>query len=216
MKTGFLSGLQTNAIVIDLREGFFRFLALAAMSIFAYRGMYNLVVDPTRLNVLLLTISETLTLIWLLLARRPKARDWSPLTVIISLTAGLGSGLISMQPGLAIIPLAVAAPLQCLALLMSVWGKLSLGRSFAILPANRGVVTAGAYRFVRHPIYAGYVTGHVVFLLSNFSIYNFTVYAIITLFQVHRIMREEGILALTPEYREYLGRVRYRLLPGVF
>ena len=216
MKTGFLSGLQTNAIVIDLREGFFRFLALVAMSIFAYRGMYNLVVDPTRLNVLLLTISETLTLIWLLLARRPKARDWSPLTVIISLTAGLGSGLISMQPGLAIIPLAVAAPLQCLALLMSVWGKLSLGRSFAILPANRGVVTAGAYRFVRHPIYAGYVTGHVVFLLSNFSIYNFTVYAIITLFQVHRIMREEGILALTPEYREYLGRVRYRLLPGVF
>lgn len=216
MKTGFLSGLQTNAIVIDLREGFFRFLALAAMSIFAYRGMYNLVVDPTRLNVLLLTISETLTLIWLLLARRPKARDWSPLTVIISLSAGLGSGLISMQPGLAIIPLAVAAPLQCLALLMSVWGKLSLGRSFAILPANRGVVTAGAYRFVRHPIYAGYVTGHVVFLLSNFSIYNFTVYAIITLFQVHRIMREEGILALTPEYREYLGRVRYRLLPGVF
>ena len=216
MKTGFLSGLQTNAIVIDLREGFFRFLALVAMSIFAYRGMYNLVVDPTRLNVLLLTISETLTLIWLLLARRPKARDWSPLTVIISLSAGLGSGLISMQPGLAIIPLAVAAPLQCLALLMSVWGKLSLGRSFAILPANRGVVTAGAYRFVRHPIYAGYVTGHVVFLLSNFSIYNFTVYAIITLFQVHRIMREEGILALTPEYREYLGRVRYRLLPGVF
>ncbi|MDG4884303.1 isoprenylcysteine carboxylmethyltransferase family protein [Mesorhizobium sp. WSM4884] len=216
VKTGFLSGLQTSAIVIDLREGFLRFLALAAMFIFAYRGMYHLIKDPTRINVLLLTISETLTLIWLLLARRPKVRDWSPLTVIISLTAGLGSGLISMQPGFAIISLPVAAPLQCLALWTSVWGKLSLGRSFAILPANRGVVTGGAYRFVRHPIYAGYVTGHILFLLSNFSMYNFGVYAIITVLQIYRLTREEAILATTPEYRDYLGRVRYRLFPGIF
>jgi protein-S-isoprenylcysteine O-methyltransferase Ste14 len=87
---------------------------------------------------------------------------------------------------------------------------MSLGRSFAILPANRGVVTGGAYRFVRHPIYAGYLAGHILFLLSSFSVYNFTVYAI------HRILREECILALTEEYRDYLGRVRYRLCPGIF
>ncbi|TIP40230.1 MAG: isoprenylcysteine carboxylmethyltransferase family protein, partial [Mesorhizobium sp.] len=72
------------------------------------------------------------------------------------------------------------------------------------------------YRFVRHPIYAGYLAGHILFLLSSFSVYNFTVYAIITLFQIHRILREERILALTQEYRDYLGRVRYRLCPGIF
>ena len=214
--TGFLSDLQSHPVFLDLREGLFRFIALAVAAIFIYRGVHNLVIDSGRLNVLMLLISETLTFVWLLLARRPLVRDWSPFTVFISLTAGFGSGLVSLQEGVEIVPLYIAAPLQFLALWLVIWGKMSLGRSFAILPANRGIVTGGAYRFVRHPIYAGYLAGHILFLLSSFSLYNFTVYAIITLFQVHRILREERILALTEEYRDYLGRVRYRLCPGIF
>jgi len=215
-EVGFWSGLRRNEVVTDLREGLFRFIALAIAAIFVYSGVRNLVVDPGRLNLLLLMISDALTFIWLLTARRPIVRDWNPVTVFISLSAGFGSGFVSFQQGTPIIPLHVAAPLQFLALWLVIWGKMSLGRSFAILPANRGVVTGGAYRFVRHPIYAGYLAGHILFLLSSFSIYNFTVYATITLFQIHRILREERILAMTQEYRDYLGRVRYRLLPGIF
>ncbi len=214
--SGVLTGARKAEVITDLREGLFRAIALFVAAFFVYRGVYHLIVDPARLNLLLLTISETLTFVWLLLARRPLVRDWNPFTVFIALTAGFGSGAISLEPGVAIIPLYVAAPLQFLALWVVIWGKMSLGRSFAILPANRGVVTDGAYRFVRHPIYAGYLMGHILYLLSSFSIYNFTVYAIITLFQVHRILREEAILARTEEYREYLGRVRYRLFPGIF
>jgi protein-S-isoprenylcysteine O-methyltransferase Ste14 len=215
-ETGFWSGLRSSETIIDLREGLFRFIALAVAAVFVYRGARHVVIDPGRLNILLLMISDALTFIWLLLARRPLVRDWSPFTVFISLTAGFGSGLVSLQDGTAIIPLYIAATLQFLALWLVIWGKMSLGRSFAILPANRGVVTSGAYRFVRHPIYAGYLAGHILFLLSSFSLYNFTVYATIALFQIHRILREERILALTPEYRDYLGRVRYRLCPGIF
>ncbi|CDX61248.1 conserved membrane hypothetical protein [Mesorhizobium plurifarium] len=215
-ETGFWSAVQSSAVLTDLREGLFRFIALAVAAIFIYRGVNNLVIDSGRLNVLMLLISETLTFVWLLLARRPLVRDWSPFTVFISLTAGFGSGLVSLQEGVEIVPLYIAAPLQFVALWIVIWGKMSLGRSFAILPANRGVITGGAYRFVRHPIYAGYLAGHILFLLSSFSLYNFTVYATITLFQIHRILREERILALTPEYREYLERVRYRLCPGIF
>ncbi|WP_292329999.1 hypothetical protein [Mesorhizobium sp.] len=139
----FLSDLQAHPVFVDLREGLFRFIALLVAAIFVYRGVNNVIVDPGRLNVLLLTISETLTFIWLLLARRPIVRDWSPFTVFISLTAGFGSGFVSLQEGAAIIPLSIAAPLQLLALWLVIWGKMSLGRSFAILPANRGVVTGG-------------------------------------------------------------------------
>jgi protein-S-isoprenylcysteine O-methyltransferase Ste14 len=214
--TTFLPEARKREILTDLREGLFRFIALFVAAFFIYRGVHNLVIDPSRINVLLLTISETLTFVWLLLARRPLVRDWSPITVIVSLVAGFGSGLVILDPGTAIIPLYVAAPMQFLALWVVIWGKMSLGRSFAILPANRGVVTGGAYRWVRHPIYAGYLMGHILFLLSSFSIYNFAVYAFITFFQVHRILREEAILAMTPEYRDYMGKVRYRLFNGIF
>ncbi len=132
------------------------------------------------------------------------------------LVASFGASLIELEPGTAIAPLFIAAPLQFLALWVVIWGKMSLGRSFAILPANRGVVTGGAYRFVRHPIYAGYLTGHVLYLLSSFSFYNMAVYSFITVFQLHRLMREEALLAQTPEYKDYMSRVRYRLFYGVF
>jgi protein-S-isoprenylcysteine O-methyltransferase Ste14 len=215
-RVGALSELRTGEILIDLREGLFRFAALIVVAMFLYGGVRHLIMDPARINFLLLMTSDVLTFVWLLLARRPIVRDWNPLTAIIALTAGFGSGFISFDAGVPIIPLHIAAPLQFLALLVVIWGKLSIGRSFAILPANRGVVTGGAYRFVRHPIYAGYLGGHILFLLSNFSVYNFAVYAIITMFQIHRILREEDVLATTPEYREYLKRVRYRLVPGIF
>jgi len=215
-ETGFWSGLRSSGTLTDLREGLFRFMALAVAALFVYRGARHLVIDPGRINLLLLMVSDALTFIWLLLARRPLVRDWSPLTVFVALAAGFGSGLVSLENGTAIIPIHVAAPMQFLALWLVIWGKMSLGRSFAILPANRGVVTGGAYRYLRHPIYAGYLAGHILFLLSSFSLYNFAVYAVITTFQIHRILREERILAMTQEYRDYLKRVRYRLCPGIF
>ena len=35
--------------------------------------------------------------------------------------------------------------------------KFSLARSFGLAPANRGVKSRGAYAFLRHPMYLGYV-----------------------------------------------------------
>jgi len=212
---GMFSSPRKREMLVDLREGLFRACALAFAGLFVYRGVYHLVLDPARLNVAMLAISETLTFTWLLLSRRPVARDWNPLTVVVSVVASFGAAFINLEPGMAIIPVYVAAPLQFLALWFVIWGKISLGRSFAILPANRGVMTTGAYRLVRHPIYAGYLVGHILFLLSTFSFYNFAVYALITFFQVHRILREEALLAATPEYREYMTRVRYRLFYGI-
>lgn len=212
---GILSAARKREILVDLREGFFRLCALAFAGLFVYRGIYHLMLDPTRINVALVATSEILTFTWLLLSRRPQVRDWNPLTVIVSVIASFGVGFVTFEPGVAIIPVYVAAPLQALALSFVIWGKASLGRSFAILPGNRGVMTGGAYRIVRHPIYAGYLVGHVLFLLSAFSFYNLAVYAVITFFQVHRILREEALLAATPEYRDYMKRVRYRLYYGI-
>ncbi len=155
---GYFSAARRRDLLVDLREGFFRLCALACAGLFVYRGVYQVVEDPTRLNAALVAISEILTFTWLLLSRRPVTRDWNPLTVIVSVTASFGVALISLEPGVALVPVYIAAPLQLAALSFVIWGKISLGRSFAILPANRGVIKRdGMYRFVRHPIYAGYL-----------------------------------------------------------
>lgn len=213
---GYFSAARRRDLLVDLREGFFRLCALACAGLFVYRGVYQVVEDPTRLNAALVAISEILTFTWLLLSRRPVTRDWNPLTVIVSVTASFGVALISLEPGVALVPVYIAAPLQLVALLFVIWGKISLGRSFAILPANRGVMTGGAYRLVRHPIYAGYLAGHVLYLLSAFSFHNLAVYAVITYLQLYRIVREEALLAAAPEYRAYMERVHYRLFYRIF
>jgi hypothetical protein len=96
------------------------------------------------------------------------------------------------------------------------YGKLALGRSFGIVAANRGVVSSGPYRLVRHPIYLGYLVTHAGFLLSNLSARNIAIYAVAYVFQIARIYAEERILSEDDRYREYLRCVRYRLIPGVF
>jgi protein-S-isoprenylcysteine O-methyltransferase Ste14 len=40
------------------------------------------------------------------------------------------------------------------------------------MPANRGVVSSGLYRLVRHPIYMGYLITHAGFLLANPTVWN--------------------------------------------
>jgi protein-S-isoprenylcysteine O-methyltransferase Ste14 len=73
-------------------------------------------------------------------------------------------------------PPAWQAPLAVVALIMSsagfaiaVWGAAYLGRSFAVLVAVRDIVNGGPYRFVRHPIYLGYLLHLISLVLSRAS-----------------------------------------------
>jgi protein-S-isoprenylcysteine O-methyltransferase Ste14 len=101
-------------------------------------------------------------------------------------------------------------------MIVQISAKTALWRSYGLIPANRGVKTRGPYRFVRHPMYAGYTLTHVGFLLGFPSLQNFSLYFATFLIEVARLLREELILKQDTIYREYATRVRYRLLPGVF
>jgi protein-S-isoprenylcysteine O-methyltransferase Ste14 len=74
---------------------------------------------------------------------------------------------------------------------------------------------SGPYRFVRHPMYAGYTLTHIGFLLGFPSLRNSLLFFTVFLIEVARLMREELILNKDSLYREYAARVGYRLLPGV-
>lgn len=94
--------------------------------------------------------------------------------------------------------------------------KLSLNRSFGMVPANRGVVTKGLYAYVRHPVYASYLLGHVAFALANPTLWNIAIYLVAFGIQVVRMHAEEGLLTRDPAYAAYRETVRYRLVPGVY
>ncbi len=94
--------------------------------------------------------------------------------------------------------------------------KLALRRSFGIAPANRGVKVGGVYRFMRHPMYAGYLIVHLGILMLMFSPLNLLIYAIGWWAQVKRLLAEERLLSADPAYRAYQAQVRWRLVPGLF
>jgi protein-S-isoprenylcysteine O-methyltransferase Ste14 len=106
--------------------------------------------------------------------------------------------------------------IQCIGMSMMMFSLMSLGRSFGILPANRGIKLSGAYRIVRHPLYTSELVFFTGFLLGNFSDWNLGIICLIIGGQIWRSVREEKILSRDSQYRKYKTKVKYRLVPGIF
>lgn len=105
------------------------------------------------------------------------------------------------------------AGMQVAGVLFASFAMVSLGRSFGIVAANRGVRTGGAYRYVRHPVYAAYIVTETGYALENPSLRNWCLLGLVIVFQATRIVEEERTLAEDPAYREYCRRVRGRVVP---
>ena len=126
-------------------------------------------------------------------------------------------GPMCLQPtGLAgLAPEAITASASGVGLAVIVAGKLSLGRSFGLLPANRGIVSTGMYRLVRHPIYLGYLVTHVAFLFAHPTVWNLALLVLADCALCVRAVLEERSLLRDPVYARYWASVRWRLVPGL-
>ncbi|MGH6854057.1 MAG: methyltransferase family protein [Aestuariivirga sp.] len=194
-----------------------RFLSCASVGFFAVNALIAFSIDKTRITLAIAVISEITTIVISLASRRPAGRDWQPLTVMATILAGsLWQPFVRFEPGFHLLNETASAAVQCLGVLWAINAKVTLGRSFGWLPANRGIVNNGVYRFVRHPIYLGFLIAHIGFLCANLSLWNATVYVFFYVAQLYRIFREEKFLMRDEAYRAYASRVRYRLIYGVF
>jgi protein-S-isoprenylcysteine O-methyltransferase Ste14 len=169
-----------------------------------------------NLDAALLVTSESLSVFLILTRRSTTAVSTHPLDWALSLIAVNAPLLAVPAAASTLIPLQIATALMFVGMIVQISAKTALWRSYGLIPANRGVKTGGPYRFVRHPMYAGYTLTQIGFLLGFPSLQNFLLYFTTFLIEVARLLREELILRQDSVYRQYATRVRYRLLPGVF
>ena len=164
---------------------------------------------------LLLLVSEALVVALTLVRRTAASVDRSWKARILTMFATFGPPLVR-PAGVAVAPEALSIIISAVGLIIVVLGKVSLGRSFGLTPANRGVVCSGMYRVVRHPIYLGYLITHLGFAIANPADWNLAVLAAADVALLLRAICEEQTLAQDDQYRAYMQRVRWRIIPGVF
>jgi protein-S-isoprenylcysteine O-methyltransferase Ste14 len=169
-------------------------------------------------NVLapILPLSESAVLVFVLIRRPTQAISLDFGAWLLAITATAAPLLIKpgfdMFPALAPLGIVLVAVGQCIQL----GAKLSLRRSFGIAPANRGIKISGLYRFVRHPMYAGYLFTHLGIMVLMPSPLNLVIYVIGWWAQIRRLQAEEKLLGEDAGYRDYCAHVRWRLVPGLF
>jgi protein-S-isoprenylcysteine O-methyltransferase Ste14 len=174
------------------------------------------VIETGRLTGLLLLASEALVVVLTMFRRSTGVVDRSPRARILTTLSLMGPLFVVPASAYVFLPDAATVALSAVGLVIVIGGKLSLGRSFGLMPANRGVVSTGLYRIVRHPIYMGYLICHVGFVAANGAPWNLLTLLAADIALMIRAICEERVLALDPAYRDYQQKVRWRIIPGLF
>lgn len=163
--------------------------------------------------LLLFALAETLAAGFYVFRSTPKTVSVDPVDWLVGILGTL-TALFFRPTSWGILPVASIAIVA--GICIQILGFISLNRSFAIVAAKREIKTAWMYRIVRHPIYASYCLTFTGYLLVNTSLANLLIYLATMLLLCLRIFREERHLAHDAGYREYMRKVRYRLLPFIF
>lgn len=179
-------------------------------------NLTHLLKVPTPGGVALFLINTVAACLFLVrkratrVSRRPS--DWMLALSTLVLPWGLRSATLSIG----YLPWA-GHFLKGVGLLIILWSLLSLNRSFGLVPADRGLVTCGPYRWIRHPMYAGELLFFLGFGLEHPTTWNgVLLLGLLIGLPVRAKVEERLLVAASPAYRTYRERVRWRFLPAVF
>jgi protein-S-isoprenylcysteine O-methyltransferase Ste14 len=201
-----------RAIVTDLMSRALIVMLFTMLSI-------NLLADFMRtghVTGLLLLVGEALVVILTVVRRRAIQVDRSVAAGILTMLSVAGPPMLRASDVASLVPDVATAMISAVGLGLVVVGKMALGRSFGLVPANRGIVVRGPYTVVRHPIYTGYLITHLGFFMADPTGWNAAVILIADTALILRALMEERVLSADVEYQSYCRRVGWHLVPGVF
>ena len=187
-------------------------LAIAAVYFWFARAHFLSWLNSGDLRGLGVVLIESVVAVLILVRRTPIETSGRVVAWVATLAAILGPMLVRPSSG----GWPVGTYLQIAGAAFALFSLFVIGRSFGLVAANRGIVTAGPYGLVRHPIYLGYVVANAGYLLENPTARNVAILLVATVAQLVRISCEEEVLTHDAAYVEYRGHVRYRLIPYVY
>ena len=115
-----------------------------------------------------LLIVRDLAASWFLISRKPnKEKTDSKLSEVLAYASSAWPFIYLNQHNFFPQAVLVSSVLAILGFTISTLALFDLGSSFGVSPANRGVVRTGLYRYIRHPMYSGYVISEFGFILLN-------------------------------------------------
>lgn len=173
--------------------------------------------EPDRFSLVRLTLSCIhVCVAFLLIRREPLLRDCSWRSILVCLPVFLvGGGAFKMSAPLGAWPISAEA-VWLLGTVLVVFSLLSLGKSFAVFPAIRGIRDRGPYRYLRHPAYLGELIMLAACCRARPTMATMAAVATAVPLLALRIIAEEKLLMSHPAYECYARRVRWRLVPGVW
>ena len=162
-------------------------------------------------------LGQLITIVTMVLRRAPERVTPNPWWWLLAFVATYGSlAWSTFAPlGTPIAPRFLTTALSLLGVVVIVYARLSLGRNIGFVPAQRRIVSSGAYRYVRHPIYTGLFLAWLSLCLRQYSMLNLGLFLTICVLYFIKSWVEEDLLRHDPVYSAYMGNVRHRFFPGI-
>jgi len=170
-------------------------------------GQLALAIETRSLTPVLLAMQSSWVSYRLLRRRTPTAEAHVGMRILAWCSALLPMALRTNRTT------TVSVLLFFVGMLLVLMSLAALGKAFGIAPADRGLISRGPYRWLRHPMYAGELLTVLGALIANPSWWNAAIFLVLLAAVLWRIHAEEHLIF---GYAGYRQRVRWRLLPLIW
>jgi protein-S-isoprenylcysteine O-methyltransferase Ste14 len=194
-----------------------RAIALVALLPFAYVIYQCLHFGQFPIEVCLVLAQLSILVVTMATRRAPKRVALNPWVWLLSFVASYWSFFTGSfyGGGVTLVPRTVSVLIAVAGCAISIWARLSLGRNIGFVPAERQIVSSGAYAWARHPIYTALFIGLLAKNLAYFSVKNMILDLISLGLWVVKTFVEEAFLKRSPAYADYMKKVRWRWFPWI-